>query len=120
MSGGIGKIQHKIIDTINWYKEDCYKEGFCEQYDRKGLPIDMLMYMVYFGFDYWDRIDKAHELYEEGLWERTYGKLTESQKQVIWRAVRSLQKRGLITRYRNKGDGGIEAESYYDSIKLNV
>ena len=65
-------------------------------------------------------MDDNHELYEEGLGERTYGKLTESQKQVIWRAVRALQKRGLITRYRNKGGGGIEAESYYDSIKLNV
>jgi len=110
VSRGIGKIQCKIIDAVNWYKEwykeYCYEEGFREQYDRRGLSIGMLMYMVYFGFDYWSITDQNHELYEEGLWERTYGKLTESQKQVIWRAVRSLQKRGLITRYRNIADGG--------------
>lgn len=76
--------------------------------------------MIYHGFDYWGRIDKNHELYEEGLWERTYGKLTDSQQQVIWCSVRSLQKRGLIIKYRNEADGGIKSASYYDSIKLNV
>ena len=115
MSRGIGKIQQKIIDAVKWYREECHN-----MYIRYGLSITELMYMVYFGFDYWDRIDSNHELYEEGLSERTYGKLTESQKQVVWHAVRTLQKRGHIIKYRNQNDGGRTCGSYFDSIRLNV
>ncbi len=117
MSRGIGKIQRKIIDAINWYKEN--KNHYYEK-TAGGLPIGELMYCVYYGNDYWDRIESNCEPYEEGLRERTYGKLTNSQKQVIWRAVRSLVKRGLITKQRHEGEGGIKYGSYWDTIRLKV
>jgi len=122
MSRGPGKIERRILDAVKFEKEN---SSFL--YNRGGLSITMLMYMVYYGNDYWSKIDCNSDNYDEEFTDK-YGypgfELTDSQKQRVWSAVRSLERRGYVaTEKRYAGGDALFSHGgrkYYKTVKLSL
>jgi hypothetical protein len=106
MSRGLGKVQQSIVDhLIERQKEN----------SRQNIEwLQNLKYFVFFDMpeiseeEYFD-----HSCYKEGekqdyrhnkLYEK---ELSESQYQNLYRAIKSLEKRGIIERIRIKQGGGM-------------
>ena len=87
MGRGLGKIQRTILDILST-KGDEYLEddidGFMVRI-RGWLSVGSVAYMVLYGLDCFERTD--------GVINPTP---PESQMQPIWRAIRTLEKRGII------------------------
>lgn len=70
MGRGLGKIQQKVLEALR-------------QDDREWLSVWCVTHIVYNGY----------ENFKKDQYDVT---LTESKKQSVWRAVRTLEGRGLI------------------------
>jgi len=92
MSRGLGRIERRILEVLDFYRQQ--HSQYYEHTTGGGLPISELQYCVYYSNDYWDKCNDM-KYYSE-----THGKLTESQQQSIWIAVRRLEKKGLVKTYR--------------------
>lgn len=88
MSKGFGKIQRKIIDILKYSREKGYKEWH---------DVGSLSYQVVYGIDYWDK-------------DLFLNKPNNSIKQSIYRAVRILERKGVI---ESKIEGG-DFRIYYE------
>lgn len=87
MGRGLGKIQRTILEILRT-KGDAYLEDAVDgRYERvRGWQsVGNLIYMVLYGLDCFERTD--------GVIHPTP---PESQMQPIWRAIRTLEKRGVI------------------------
>ena len=74
MSKGFGKIQQKIIEILKYEREKDHKEWY---------DIGSLSYQVIYGIECWHRDLRENEP-------------NNSIKQSIYRAVRTLEKKGVI------------------------
>jgi len=74
MSKGFGKIQQKIIEILKYKREKDHKEWY---------DISSLSYQVVYGIDCWDK-----DIYLSNP--------NNSIKQSIYRAIRTLEKKGVI------------------------
>lgn len=101
MSRGLGKIERKILEVLEYKKEQSDIEGA-----EKKVYVTKLVPEVYFDIYYWDRLDEDSGLYESNFRGE---KITDAMFQSVWRAVRSLEKKGHIETYQKIGWGGGEA-----------
>ena len=87
MGRGLGKTQRTILEILSTkgdeYLED-YVDGFLVRF-RGWQSVGSVTYMVLYGLDCFERTDGVIFL-----------KPPESQMQPIWRAIRTLEKRGVI------------------------
>ncbi len=77
MGRGLGRIQRKIIQRLKTRKPDPPCPGYHD--------VRTLAHEIMHDFEVWDNY--------------TYRALTESESQSFWRALRTLEKRGLIESY---------------------
>lgn len=129
MSKGLGKIERRILEVLKWQRKkdkEFYRvhPQYKPHYDH---DITMTMYQVFYGDNYWRKIENSYDEYDKEFTEK-YGyhdfELTASQKQRVWRAVRSLERKGYVTtekKYAGRNTlfshGG---RKYYKTINLNV
>lgn len=88
MSRGLGKLQKRIIERLKVHKSTVKFHQFVEH--------------EVVAFEGWHSIaELLHEVQDDfptnGLWDDyNYHERTETEKQSFWRAIRCLEKRGII------------------------
>lgn len=110
MGRGLGEIQKKIIEILKHERK---------KYAREWYDIINVAWLVHNGLYCFESLD-GHHIPEEP---------PESVKQSVWRAVRSLEKRGLIKtkieiaswrQYWNKKGDRYGGSRWHKKVKLIV
>ena len=95
MCRGLGKIERKIIEMLEYDRNN--GTWYLERWDG-FISVNEILPRIFFDLNHWDKIDNNSEFYNEDyVNEFGKGTITPPMYQSAVRAIRSLEKKGMVT-----------------------